>query len=246
MTDLIPVPKVDVSIREATLADLKFIDDLQKLHRDGLGFMATSWIEAKIAKNEIIIAEDVTSHLSLDTRSELPDREGPSSDKHQVTNDKRLGYCMGVDRYFKRDDVGIIHQMNVVPGRQRSFVGAALLKAMFERSAYGCRLYCCWCAQDIEANRFWEAMGFVPLAYRAGSRAKGRVHLFWQKRIREGDRETPWWFPSETNAGAMAEGRIVLPIPPGKHWSDEMPVILPSEIPVAKQLVDKSRAAKPA
>ena len=37
---------------------------------------------------------------------------------------------MGLDRYFKRDDVGIIHQMNVVPGQQRSFVAAALLKAV--------------------------------------------------------------------------------------------------------------------
>src|SRR5688500_13476209 len=72
------------------------------------------------------------------------------------------GYVISRDQYFKRDDVGIVYQLNVAPERQRGLIGAALLKAVFDRAAYGCRLFCCWCAQDIEANRFWEAMGFVP------------------------------------------------------------------------------------
>ena len=162
---------------------------------------------------------------------------------------------MGVDRYFKRDDVGIIHQLNVVPGKQRGYVGMALLKAMFDRAAYGCRLFCCWCAQDIEANHFWEAMGFVPLTYRAGSEKKARVHIFWQKRVREGDQETPWWFPSQTTGGAMNADRLELPIPPGKRWSDELPVLLPAlstvegPAPVKKQLPGprppKQRTAPP-
>jgi hypothetical protein len=118
-----------------------------------------------------------------------------------------VGYLISADRYFKRDDVGIVYQMNVVPGRQRGLVGATLLKAAFDRAAYGCRLFCCWCAQDIAANRFWEAMGFVPLAFRTGSRGKGakgasRTHVFWQRRVRAGDVTTPYWFPSQTTAGA--------------------------------------------
>src|SRR6476646_2505472 len=84
-----------------------------------------------------------------------------------------MGDVIGQDRYFKRDDVGIIYALNVVKEHRRSLIGAALLKAMFERSAYGCRLYCCWCAQDIAANRFWEAIGFVPLACRSGGRHGG-------------------------------------------------------------------------
>jgi hypothetical protein len=73
-------------------------------------------------------------------------------------------------------------------------------------------------------------MGFVPLAYRAGSEKKrkgGRVHIFWQKRIRHGDVTTPWWFPSQTTGGSMRADRLVLPIPPGTHWSDAKPVVLP-------------------
>ncbi|MEO0587775.1 MAG: hypothetical protein AAF078_09060, partial [Planctomycetota bacterium] len=126
-------------------------------------------------------------------------------------------------------------------------VGAALLKAQFDRSAYGCRLYGCWCAQDLPANRFWEAMGFAPIAFRTGSRGRGpshdehgnfrgRIHIYWQKRIRPGDHGdvtqggTPWWFPSLTGGGALREDRIVLPIPPGTHWTDAKPVVLPPEL----------------
>jgi len=125
--------------------------------------------------------------------------------------------------------VGIVYQVNVAPMRQRNLVGAELIRAVFERAAYGCRLFCCWCAQDIAANRFWEAMGFVPLAYRAGSAAKGRVHIFWQKRIRAGDVSTPFWYPSKTNSGSIREDRIVFPIPPGTHWADAKPILLPGE-----------------
>jgi N-acetylglutamate synthase-like GNAT family acetyltransferase len=220
LSQIVPIPKVSVSVREARLDDVPFIDRLQKMHGDRVGFMATSWLDAKIAKGEIIVAEDAGG--------------------------ERVGYCMGVDKYSGREDCGIIHQLNVVPGKQRGFVGATLLKAMFDRAAYGCKLFCCWCAQDIEANRFWESMGFVPLAYRAGSTKKGRVHIFWQTRIRDGDRETQWWFPAKTGKGAMGEDRLVLPIPPGKHWSDEMPVLRPAQTAAQEEpaLTDQ-RAAKP-
>jgi ribosomal protein S18 acetylase RimI-like enzyme len=197
-----PPPSADdVSVRIATMDDVAFIDALQKRHSRTVGFMKTMAIEGKIKARQVIVAEDARG--------------------------ERVGYCMGQDQYFKRDDVGIIYQLNVAPGRQRGFVGATLLRAMFDRAAYGCRLFCCWCAQDIEANRFWEAMGFVPLAYRAGSADKKRLHIFWQKRIRGGDNETPWWFPSQTTGGAMSADRIVLPIPPGTHWSDAKPIVLP-------------------
>lgn len=129
-----------------------------------------------------------------------------------------------------RDDVGIIYQLNVVPIRQRGLIGASLIKEVFARAAYGCRLFCCWCAQDIQANYFWESIGFVPLAFRTGSRSKQRIHIFWQRRVREDDKgpgATPYWFPSQTRAGAISEDRLVLPIPPGTHWRDAKPLVLP-------------------
>ena len=234
---IIPVPKCAVSVRVATMDDLPFIDHLQKKHTKQVGFMPTKALEGKVRAGHVLVAEERSEVRDQKSAGEnLPSDVCPLTSS-SLTSDLRpltllpVGYCIGNDQYFKRDDVGIIYQMNVVPGRQRGFVGATLLKAMFERSAYGCRLYCCWCAQDLEANRFWESLGFVP-AFPHGSRGKGRVHIFWQRRIREGDEGqggTPWWFPSQTGGGSIREDRLVLPIPPGKHWSDAKPIILPGK-----------------
>jgi hypothetical protein len=225
----------DVNVRVAKESDLQFIDALQRKHARNVGWLATVILQKRIECGDILIAESVVRGPSSVAKNDTGTVTGPGSlplttDNCQLTKNP-IGYCLGQDRYFKRDDVGIIYQMNIEPGHQRSLVGARLLKAQFEKSAYGCKLYCCWCAQDLAANRFWEAMGFVALAFRAGSDKKkgGRVHIFWQKRIRSGDVTTPYWFPSQTGAGALKENRIVLPIPPGTHWSDAKPMVLPEE-----------------
>lgn len=216
----LPQPRVPITIRPGEMRDVAFLDSLQKLHTKQVGWMPTAQFEGKIKLGHVLIAES---------------ERGP------------VGYCIGNDQYFKRDDCGIIYQLNVMPQEQRGFIGATLVKAMFDRAAYGCRLFCCWCAQDIDANYFWESIGFVPLAFRAGSRTKGaggrpRVHIFWQKRIRGGDTTTPWWFPSQTTSGSIREDRLVFPIPPGVHWRNAMPIVLPgTESQQAKRIGDAKR-----
>ena len=204
-----------------------FIDGLQKLHRKMVGFMPRAQLVANIEKGRVLVAESV---VGADGAATPP---------------TRVGYIIASDKYLKREELGIVYQLNVVPGRQRTLVGASLLQAAFQRAAYGCRLFCCWCAQDLEANRFWESVGFVPIAFRAGARAKavggrgegrgGRIHIFWQRRVRAGDTQTPYWFPSETHNGALREARIVLPMPPGTHWSDAKPAIFPGVVAVARE-----------
>src|SRR3954467_14135756 len=191
MSAIIPVPRTPIVIRPAVAGDYPFIDRLQDMHSKALGFMPRAQLEGKIKLGHVLVAED---------EMRLP-----------------IGYVMSQDRYFKRDDVGIVYQMNVAPGAQRKLVGAMLLREVFHRAAYGCRLFCCWCAQDLDANYFWESMGFLPIAFRSGSVGKRRVHIFWERRIRAEDETTPYWFPSQTSSGAIREDRIVLPIPPGVH-----------------------------
>jgi Acetyltransferase (GNAT) family len=222
---IVPVSRVPITVRAATIGDYPFIDRLQDMHSKALGFMPKAQLEGKIARGEVLVAEDDGTG-----GARLP-----------------IGYCISSDRYFKHDDVGIIYQMNLSPGVQRKLVGATLLRAVFERAPYGCRLFCCWCAQDLNANHFWESLGFVPLAFRAGAggngrRPQARVHIFWQRRIREGDTTTPYWFPAKTDGGHMREDRIVLPIPPGVHWKDPMPILLPE---AQKALPDKSSGKMP-
>lgn len=205
-------PAIEIAVRLAVQTDFDWIDKLQKSESDKVGFMWEQAIRKRIDESNVIICE-------------VPGAGDPAAVQP-------AGYCLGVDRYLKRGDVGIIYQVCVMPQFRRTLAAATLLQAQFDKSAYGTKLYCCWCKQSLEANHFWEAMGFVPLAFRAGGRSgkKGdapKVHAFWQKRVRAGDTETPYWYPYETTGGAMMEGRVVLPLPPEVQWSDATPVILP-------------------
>ena len=234
----LPAPRIPVSIRPGTMNDLPFIDSLQKKHTKQVGWFSTKTIEGKIRAGHVLIAEEGRDEETKRQRDEVEGSEAAHfvSSSLRLSVSSPLGYLIGTDRYFKHDNIGIIYQINIAEGKRRSLVGATLLKAQFDRSAYGCKLYCCWCAQDIEGNRFWESMGFVPLAFRTGSRGKGRIHIFWQRRIRAGDTTTEYWFPSQTSGGCIGEDRLVLPIPPGTHWSDAKPIILPQgELPQTSQ-----------
>ncbi len=229
---VVPQARCELRVREATPNDLPFIDSLQKMHSHMVGWMPMKQLEKYVADGNILVAEEVggqdqkTRGQAEDSISSSPGSSSLGSSSH-CSSATLVGYCMARDQYMKRDDVGIIYQLNVLPLRQRHLVGASLVKAVFEKAAYGCRLFCCWCAQDIQANYFWESIGFVPLAFRTGSRAKQRIHIFWQRRVRDDDTTTPYWFPSQTQGGAVAEDRLVLPIPPGTHWRDAKPVLLP-------------------
>ena len=160
-TAIIPQARCAVKIRLAGSADLPFIDQLQKLHTHMVGFFPRKQMEGYLALGAVQIAVDEAG--------------------------KALGYIVSRDQYSGRDDVGMIYQINVTASKHRHLIGAMLVKAAFEKAAYGCKLFSCWCAQDIAANWFWESLGFVPLAFRTGTRSKQRTHIFWQKRIREGD-----------------------------------------------------------
>ena len=215
----LPAPRQAITVRLATMDDLPFMDALQKANGKALGYFPTKQFEGYIEMGGVLLAE---------------------------ADGAPVGYCISRDRYLKRDELGVIYQLCVASGDQRKLIGASLVREVFNRSAYGCRLYCCWCAQDLDANYFWESLGFVPIAFRGGSGKKKRVHIFWQRRIREGDSTTPWWFPAKTDAGAMREDRLVLPIPPGLHWRDAMPVLAPHAQPQQQQPSSRKRLNGPA
>src|SRR5688500_3270310 len=194
---IVPVPASPIAIRVATMDDVPFLDALQKRHHKALGFFPREQMRGYVEGGWVLVAW-ASSPCSSTESQDTGWKPVP------------LGYCISRDRYLKRDELGVIYQLCVVPGHQRSLIGATLVKEVFARSAYGCKLYCCWCAQDLAANYFWESLGFVPIAFRAGSDKKRRVHIFWQRRIVDGD-ATPWWYPCQTNGGAIREDRLVFP-----------------------------------
>ena len=91
---IVLTPRCEVAIRPATQGDYAFVDRLQDMHSKALGFMPKAQLLGKIEAGHILVAED---------GARLP-----------------IGYCISVDRYYKRDDLGIVYQMNVVPGAQRA------------------------------------------------------------------------------------------------------------------------------
>lgn len=190
-----------IGYRPAVFADIPFLDQMQKLHAGKLGFQYLKAYEKAVTDgNQVIIAED----------------EGRN----------KVGFIFGRERYMSQDHVAIVFQLGVVPMRFRHKVGANLLARFMESRTFGIRLVCCYCAQDLPANRFWEAMGFLPIAFRTGSRRTERLHIFWQRRCRRGDTTTGFWFPAVTTGGSIGEDRVVVPLPNGVPWDSPLPILI--------------------
>ncbi len=233
-----PILRDDLQFRIATMDDLPFIDELQKKHTKQVGYFPTAQFKGYIEMGAVLIAEESGGRVSSPA-----DPNGQDGGWGQPPSN-RLGYIISRDRYLKRDELGVIYQLNVVPGHRRKMIGASLLREVFKRSAYGCKMYCCWCAQDIDANYFWESLGFSPIAFRAGSTGKKRVHIFWAKRINENDQETKWWYPSSTQGGAIREDRLVFPIPPGVKWQDVQAMPIQSPVQSEPKLIEGKQSRK--
>ena len=100
------------------MEDLPFIDGLQKKHTKQVGFMPTKALEGKVRAGHVLVAEEMNVDGGmLNVEGEGCESLQPSTINHQQSP-TRVGYFIGNDQYFKRDDCGIIYQMNVVPGKQ--------------------------------------------------------------------------------------------------------------------------------
>ena len=213
---MLPAPPNDLVIRDATLADVPFFDAQQRAAKGALGFFPTGQFEGYVREHLALVAE---------------------------VNGRRVGHLLARDRYSGRDELGIVYQVSCVPDMRRKNVGARLVQEAFSRAAWGVRLYCCWCRQDLEANRFWESLGFVPIAFRTGGRAKKITQVFWQRRVTEGDDATPYWYPYQTRNGAMAEDRLVFPMGTREHWGEARRPALPEDArrPAELQAAEQKR-----
>jgi len=80
------------------------------MHTRMVGWMPGKQLEEKIRAGHVLVAW-ASRPCSEDT-GETP-----------VLQEEPVGYCIGRDQYFKRDDVGIIYQLNVVPTKQRGLIG---------------------------------------------------------------------------------------------------------------------------
>lgn len=194
-----------VTIRSAVPGgeDLKFLDHLQKKYSHQLGFLPRQALEWNIANGRVSLA---------------------------LENGEPAAYLLGKGCYLRDPHFGIIYQAAVSYDSRRRLVGTALVQHFMDHMQPEVRLIGLWCAQDIEANEFWNACGFEAIAARHGSRRKGRVHIFWVGRTQRG-RGEKLRYPRSTRGGLMREHREVFGLAPGSEYKE---VVLPELPPEAE------------
>ena len=104
----LPEARTKITIRPGVMGDIAFIDRLQKMHSKMVGWMPTKQLEGKIGAGQVVVAEESVDCglLNVDGGDGAPFQQ--STINHQQSP---VGYCIGHDQYFKRDDVGIIYQL---------------------------------------------------------------------------------------------------------------------------------------
>src|SRR5688572_5270778 len=124
-----PQPRVPTSIRQGTMADMPFIDALQKMHSHMVGFFQGKQMEQYIEGGNVLIAEEGKSKGAKDQNPNQENSPFGLCQFDPLDFVRPVGYVIAKDQYLKRDDVGIIYQLNVMPLRHRHLVGASLVKA---------------------------------------------------------------------------------------------------------------------
>jgi len=179
---------------------------LQKKFRKQVGFLPRQALEEKVAKGQVSIAFE---------------------------NGEPAAYILGQGSYHRDPVFGIIFQAAVSYDARRRLLGTALVQHFMDCMQPHVRLIGLWCAQDIEANEFWSACGFEPLAARRGSESRGRVHIFWVGRTPAGERAgEAIRFPglrsgTATSGGLMRARREVVAVKRGESYRG---VIVPQRV----------------
>jgi hypothetical protein len=178
-----PVPP---PIRPARPGDWTFLDHLQRRHHEAVGFLSRAALEEAIERERVLLA---------------------------LENGAPAGYLYGKAPYQGREQVAIIFQAAIGFGARRRLLGTALVEAFAARLPARVTQLCLWCAADLDAGLFWSALGFRPIATRAGARRTGRTHVFWCRTA--GAAPDPVWVPDTTRGGVLRETRTVTPLAAG-------------------------------
>ena len=140
---------MDFTTRGATLDDLTYIDHLQRKNAEELAFFPKQVFEREVQNNRIILAE---------------------------LNNDPCGYIY----HGALGDICRIHQACIQYDLRGQLYGAALVNDLINRcQAFETSTIKLRCGSDIEANKFWQAMGFVCEAVTQGGVRRMRDINHW-------------------------------------------------------------------
>lgn len=156
-----------------TVADLKFIDSLQKKFGKSLGFLPTQALEKNLEAGNVVITNE---------------------------NDTEAGYLLVRPILGWQPLMASIVQAAVCMDAQRRHHGLRLLLQIeSEARKRGQVAMQANCAIGVEANDFWRAAGFKPVVHMTPNTKSGREIICWRKPL---TRSLPAWFTDmPTRAG---------------------------------------------
>ena len=162
-------------LSKATTRDLRFIDSLQKKFGRSLGFLPTKALELNLMHGNVDLC---------------------------MENDEPAGYLLCRPVLSWQPGLASIVQAAVCMDAQRRHHGLALLlKIEEEARGRGQMAIQANCAIGVEANEFWAAAGFKPIAHLTPATKSQREIICWRKPL---TRKLPKWF---TMLPAKAGGR---------------------------------------
>lgn len=150
-------PARGITLRTAVDRDAKFVGNLAKKFSNQLGFIPFAGLAVYCGSGLVCLGEE---------------------------NGEPAGYLLG--RPSMRFDRSIcpITQAAVHMDAQRMGVGLALVEDLAWRAwQRGQTMLQCWCAEDIDAMRFWPAAGFTAVLSRDGKNARGRRLTLWRRAL---------------------------------------------------------------
>lgn len=152
-------------IRLATLADLSYVTSLAKTFSNQIGFIPKCGIEQYLEKSAVLLATE---------------------------NDSPAGFLVGNPALIWQPLLRPISQAAIQFDAQRHSHGRQLVELVADlaRSAGQIGIQAN-CREDLDANAFWHAAGFIKICYMQPRNARQKTVICWRKPL---VKKLPLWF----------------------------------------------------
>ncbi len=162
-------------VKKATLEDLKYIEMLSKKESRSLGFIPKARYEASI----------IGKRMNEKSQPNCNDKIFMCFE-----NDDPVGFVLGSSGRKSTGLVGKVHQICIQDDARLIERGKALLNEWsLDCENRGINDFACGCADDLESNKFWDAMGWEKVGERRGifygtsKQTSGRLINVYHKQI---------------------------------------------------------------
>lgn len=179
--------------RLAVTRDACYIEHLQRRFTQEIGFVTRAATLERIKQGNVVIATE---------------------------NGDAAGFLLGATAISNGQHIRPIYQACIQFDAQRRHHGLALLDQLTAAATlHRQTIIQCWCRQELEANDFWNAAGFVKIAMRDVNACRGVPCILWRKPLVKMTAETLAWLPDNVRHHSGG-GRSVR-----RHAYQQLPLI---------------------